>query len=99
MDPWTRMRWRRRWQRLRPLIMATVLAAIVVLILLLLVQHLNGGVSEPLFATPLEVGTQPVDRDRPIEFEGLAEARKGREARMEELSDALQRSMWQQAFP
>jgi len=56
------MRWRRRWQRLRPLITATVLAAIVVLILLLLVQHLNGGVSEPLFATPLEVGTQPVDR-------------------------------------
>jgi len=56
MDPWTRMRWRRRWQRLRPLIMATVLAAIVVLILLLLVQHLNGGVSEPLFAHPLGGG-------------------------------------------
>ena len=42
MDPWTRMRWRRRWRNLRPLIVATVLAAIVVLILLQLAQYLNG---------------------------------------------------------
>ena len=43
MDPWTRMRWRRRWRRLRPLFVATVLAAIVVLILGLLAQYLNGN--------------------------------------------------------
>jgi hypothetical protein len=42
MDPWTRMRWRRRWRNLRPLIVATVLAAIVLLILLVLAQYLNG---------------------------------------------------------
>jgi hypothetical protein len=40
MDPWTRMRWRRR---LRPLIVATMLAAIVVLMLVLLAQYLNGN--------------------------------------------------------
>ena len=39
MDPWTRMRWRRCWRRLRPLIVATVLAAIVVLTLVLLAQY------------------------------------------------------------
>jgi hypothetical protein len=39
---WTQMRWRRRWRRLHPLIVATVLTAIVVLILVLLAQYLNG---------------------------------------------------------
>jgi hypothetical protein len=38
--------------------MATVLAAIIVLILLLLVQHLNGGASEPRVATTALEGRQ-----------------------------------------
>ena len=42
MDPWRRLRWRRRWRSLRPFIVATVLAVIVVLILLALAQHLEG---------------------------------------------------------
>jgi hypothetical protein len=43
MDPWTRNRWRRRWRRIRPLIVATVLAVLTVLILLAIAQHLEGA--------------------------------------------------------
>jgi uncharacterized membrane protein YdfJ with MMPL/SSD domain len=43
MDPWTRNRWRRRWRRIRPLIVATVLAVLTVLILLAIAQRLEGA--------------------------------------------------------
>ena len=42
MNPWTRMRWRRRWRRIRPLTVAIVLAVLTTLILLAIAQHLEG---------------------------------------------------------